>query len=192
MDSQNFDKDIEEALKVLRNGGIILYPTDTVWGLGCDATNEKAVERIYKLKMRENSKSMIILLGDVGMIESFTAPLPNIAYELLDSIVEPTTIIYDGAKNIAKNLIAEDNSIAIRITNEKYSQTLAKRFRKPLVSTSANLAGKDTPAIYKQIDKNIIDAVDYVVQYRQNDNKSAKPSAIIKLTSQGRVKVIRT
>ncbi|MFV0506201.1 MAG: L-threonylcarbamoyladenylate synthase [Bacteroidales bacterium] len=189
MDS--FNKDIEEALGVLRNGGIILYPTDTVWGIGCDASNEMAVERIYKLKKRESSKNMIILLGDIAVIESYTATLPDIAYELLDCVVEPTTIIYDGAKNLARNLIPEDNSVAIRVTKERFSQSLTKRFKKALVSTSANIAGSTTPATFGQIDKNIIDGVDYVVKYRQDDCTKVKPSAIIKLQSNGGVEILR-
>ncbi|MFV0483345.1 MAG: L-threonylcarbamoyladenylate synthase [Bacteroidales bacterium] len=189
--SETFKQDIENALKVLRDGGIILYPTDTIWGLGCDATNKIATERIYNIKQRHSSKSMIVLLADIGMIESYTAQLPDVAFQLLECTTKPTTIIYDGAKNLADNIVAEDNSIAIRITDEVFSQTLARKFKRPIVSTSANIAESASPTTFRDIDSQIIESVDYVVKYRQDDHRKTVPSSIIKLQSDGRVVIIR-
>lgn len=187
-----FEKtDLKEALKVLRNGGVILYPTDTVWGLGCDATNEKAVARVYEIKRRAESKSLILLVDNVGRVENYVVDLPEIAYDLLEVTDKPTTIIYDKAKNLPPSLVAEDGSIAIRITNEEFSNALCSVAHVPLVSTSANISGEPTPCNFSEISEEIINSVDYVVKYRREDTAKYEPSAIIKIGKGGQVKVIR-
>ena len=183
--------DIKSAIAVLQNGGIILYPTDTIWGIGCDACNEEAVKRIYAIKNRVDSKSMLILLENAALLDRYIDEVPEIAFDLIELTDKPITIIYDGAKNLAKNLIAEDGSIGIRITQEAYSSDLIRRFKRPVVSTSANISGKPSPACFDEIDQQIIDAVDYVVKYRQDDMQKAVPSGIIKLGSGGEIKIIR-
>ena len=183
--------DIKAALEVLQKGGVILYPTDTIWGLGCDACNEDAVKRIYAIKNRHDSKSMLVLMENAALIERYVKEVPEIAYNLIELTDKPLTIIYDGAKNLAENLIAEDGSIGIRITTEAFSSELIKRFKRPVVSTSANVSGKPSPACFDEIGKEIIDAVDYVVKYRQDDIQKAVPSSILKLGVGGEIKIIR-
>ncbi|MBN2165722.1 MAG: threonylcarbamoyl-AMP synthase [Marinilabiliaceae bacterium] len=183
--------DLKNALNVLYKGGIILYPTDTIWGIGCDATNANAVKRIYDLKQRADSKSMLILIDNDAKLNSYLSEVPEIAYDLIDLADKPLTIIYDGAKNLAHNLIAEDGSIGIRITNEPFSKQLCNQFKKPIVSTSANISGQSSPGHFGEISNNIISAVDYVVTYRQDETTIAKPSGIIKLGVNGEIKVIR-
>ena len=183
--------DIKKALEVLKNGGIILYPTDTIWGIGCDATNNEAVKRVYEIKQREDSKSMLVLMENPNRISSYVNDVPEIALDLLEVTNKPTTIIYSDAKNLANNLINSDGSIGIRITNEDFTQQLIQRFKKPIVSTSANISG-DTPAQnFIEINQNIIDAVDYVVEYRQDDMTKAQPSSIIKIEADWNVQIIR-
>jgi L-threonylcarbamoyladenylate synthase len=189
--SSDFRHDIDNALKILKGGGIILYPTDTIWGIGCDATNEAAVRRIYKLKEREDRKSMLVLLANEGSVERYTTNVPEIAWELLEVADTPLTIIYPGARNFAPSLVAEDGSIGIRITKEEFTATLINRFGKPLVSTSANISGKSSPANFSAIDPEIIRRVDYVVHYRQDDTTAARPSSIIKLGPKGEIVIIR-
>jgi L-threonylcarbamoyladenylate synthase len=184
-------EDIKAALEVLQKGGIILYPTDTIWGIGCDACNEEAVKRIYAIKSRQDSKSMLVLMENAALLERYVDEVPEIAYDLIELTDKPLTIIYDGAKNLAKNLIAEDGSIGIRITTEKFSSEMIKRFKRPIVSTSANVSGKPSPACFDEIDREIIDAVDYVVKYRQDDTQKATPSSIMKLGRGGEIKIIR-
>ncbi len=184
-------EDIKAALEVLQKGGVILYPTDTIWGLGCDAANEEAVRRIYAIKNREDSKSMLVLMENAALLERYVDEVPEIAYDLIELSDKPLTIIYDGARNMAKNLIAEDGSIGIRITAEKFSSELIRRFKRPIVSTSANISGKPSPACFDEIDSEIIDAVDYVVKYRQDDAQKAIPSGIMKLGRGGEIKIIR-
>ena len=184
-------KEIKTTLDILYSGGIILYPTDTIWGIGCDATNRDAVKRIYELKKREDSKSMLVLIDDAGRIPSYITKMPEIAFDLIEVSDKPLTIIYPGAKNLADNLIADDGSIGIRVTNEKFTQELIRRFKRPIVSTSANISGQNTPALFDEIKDEIKDAVDYVVNYRQDDFIKQKPSGIIKLGINGTVKVIR-
>jgi len=184
-------EDIKKAVKVLREGGIILYPTDTIWGIGCDASNEKAVERIYKLKQRADSKSMLLLVSRPEMIQFYVDELNDTAYDLFDLTTEPLTIILDDAKNLAKNLIATDGSIGFRVTNEEFSHKMIQQFKMPVVSTSANISGQTSPAIFDEISEEIISAVDYVVNYRQEDTNKAKPSKIIKLGKSGQFKLIR-
>lgn len=184
-------EDIKAALEVLQKGGVILYPTDTIWGLGCDAANEEAVRRIYAIKNREDSKSMLVLMENAALLERYVDEVPEIAYDLIELSDKPLTIIYDGARNMAKNLIAEDGSIGIRITAEKFSSELIRRFKRPIVSTSANISGKPSPACFDEIDSEIIEAVDYVVKYRQDDTQKAIPSGIMKLGRGGEIKIIR-
>lgn len=184
--------DIKAALDVLQKGGVILYPTDTIWGLGCDACNEEAVKRIYAIKNRIDSKSMLVLMENAALLERYVAEVPEIAYDLIELSEKPLTIIYDGAKNLAKNLIAEDGSIGIRLTTEAFSGDLIRRFKRPVVSTSANISGKPSPACFGEIEQEIIDAVDYVVKYRQDDTSKAVPSSIMKLGRGGEIKIIRS
>lgn len=183
--------EIIKTLEVLKTGGIILYPTDTIWGIGCDATNEKAVERIYQIKKRSGQKSMLVLLDNAGKIPSYVNKMPDIAWDLIDLADKPLTIIYPQAKNLAKNLIASDGSIGIRITKDPFTQKLIERFRKPIVSTSANISGEKAPGNFSAIHPQIFDLVDYIVQWRQNDYTQASPSGIIKLGINGEIEVIR-
>jgi len=174
-------EDIKKALEVLRSGGVILYPTDTVWGLGCDATNEKAVERIFEIKKRADSKALLLLVDNSARIQSYVDEVPEIAWDLIDVADKPLTIIYPNAKNVATNLLAEDKSIGIRVTNEQFSKSLCAQFRRPIVSTSANVSGEVTPSNFSLITEEIKSAVDYVVTFKQNDITHNKPSSIIKL-----------
>ena len=183
--------DIKAALEVLQKGGVILYPTDTIWGLGCDANNEEAVKRIYDIKKRNDSKSMLVLMENAALLERYVDEVPEIAYDLIELTDKPLTIIYDGAKNLAKNLIAEDGSIGIRITTEAFSSDLIRRYKRPIGSTSANVSGKPSPACFDEISQEIIDLVDYVVKYRQDDTQKAVASSIMKLGRGGEIKIIR-
>lgn len=188
--NEEIKNDIIRACEVMKNGGIILYPTDTIWGIGCDATNAEAVQRIFDLKQRADSKSMLVLLDDAGKIASY-ADVPDIAYDLLETNDKPMTIIYPNAKRLAPNLIAADKSIGIRITHEEFSHDLIYRFRKPIVSTSANISGETAPTIFSEISENIKSGVDYIVGYRQTDTHKAEPSSIIKLGMGGEFELIR-
>ena len=185
------NEDINKALEVLRSGGIILYPTDTVWGIGCDATNPDAVAKIYALKQRHDSKSMLVLVDAPMRIQSYIERIPDVAWDLIELTDKPLTIIYDKAKNLAPNLIADDGSIGIRVTSELFSKELCSRFKKPIVSTSANVSGKAAARFFAEVTADIVDGVDYVVQYRQDDTTPSKPSGIIKLGSGGEIKIIR-
>lgn len=185
------EADLKEALRVLKEGGIILYPTDTVWGIGCDARNPEAVEKIFKLKERADSKSMLVLVGSEGMLQRTVKSVPEIAWQLIDVAVNPMTIIYDNPVGVADNLKAEDGSLGIRITTEKFSRTLCERMRGPIVSTSANKSGKPTPMTFSEISSDIKEGVDYVCKFRQKEKASSKPSNIIKITKENIVKVIR-
>lgn len=184
-------QEINKAIDVLKKGGVILYPTDTIWGIGCDATNPAAVEKIYKIKQRAESKAMLVLINDSSELDKYVETVPDIAYELIDVAVKPLTIIYDEAIGLASNLIASDGSIGIRVTKEEFSHQLCKRFRKPIVSTSANVSGKKSPATFREIDNAILESVDYVVNYRQEDDCALKSSEIIKLSKSGTIKIIR-
>lgn len=184
-------EDIKNAVEVLKNGGIILYPTDTIWGIGCDATNEEAVKKIYELKKREDSLSMLVLLENPNRINSYIQEVPEIAWDLIDASDKPMTIIYPNAKNLAKNLVAKDNSIGIRLTEEKFSSELIFRFKKPVVSTSANISGEASPQNFSEISDVIKEGVDYIVGFRQEDIKKASPSSIIKLGLSGEIQIIR-
>ncbi|MBS5979201.1 L-threonylcarbamoyladenylate synthase [Dysgonomonas sp. Marseille-Q5470] len=185
------EEDIKKAFEVLVSGGLILYPTDTIWGIGCDATNEEAVHRVYELKRRVDSKALITLLDNPIKLDYYIDEVPSLAWDLIELSEKPLTIIYDGARNVAPNLMAEDGSLAIRVTKEKFSQELCKRFRKALVSTSANISGEPAPANFDDISEEIKLGVDYIVKYRQEDTSKSKASSIIKLGKTGEVKIIR-
>lgn len=186
-----FKEDLRQALAVLRAGGIILYPTDTVWGLGCDATNPAAVEKIYKLKRRAESKSMLVLVADEAQAERFTEDAEEIAFTLMTESVSPLTVIFDKGFGLADNLTADDGSIGIRMTREPFTKALCRTLRRPLVSTSANISGAPSAAIFSEISDEIINGVDYVVNYRRDDRRRHRPSAIIKVSHGGVIKIIR-
>ena len=182
--------EINNALQILKQGGLILYPTDTVWGIGCDATNLEAVEKIYGLKQRSDTKALICLVADDRMLKKYVKKVPEVAYNILDVADNPITIIYDDAQNLAKNLIADDNTIAIRIPNDDFCFQLLRRFNGAIVSTSANISGQPTPKSYKEISQEVLKGVDYVVNLHR-EKICNKPSSIIKLGNDGKVQVIR-
>ena len=184
-------EDIKQAIEILNKGGIILYPTDTVWGLGCDATNAEAVKRIYEIKHRIDSKALITLVDSEVKIQFYVRDVPPVAWDLMELSEKPVTIIYDTARNLADNLIANDGSVGIRVTNEAFSKELCFRFKKAIVSTSANISGEASPACFSEISQEIKDAVDYICHSRQNEKKKSRPSSIIKLGTGGEIKVIR-
>ncbi len=186
----DFKEDIANALKTLREGGIILYPTDTIWGIGCDATNENAVAKIYKIKKRVDSKAMLSLVGADYQLQQYVKDIPDIAWQLIDVAVNPLTLIYEKPIGIADNLKAEDGSAGFRITHERFSRELCRQLRRPIVSTSANISGQEPPKTFHNISLEIRDAVDYMVEYGR-DNESAIPSNIIKIGSAGEIKIIR-
>jgi L-threonylcarbamoyladenylate synthase len=187
----SFAEDIAKAVEVLRSGGIILYPTDTIWGIGCDATNPTAVNRIYEIKKRQDTKSMLVIMENPNLLTSYIVEVPEIAWELIEVADTPLTIIYPRAKNLAANLLAEDGSIGIRITNDAFTQQLIQRFRKPVVSTSANISGQKSPQNFAEISDEIKQSVDYVVGFRQDDLSKSNPSGIIKLGVGGQIEIIR-
>ncbi len=186
-------EDLARAVEVLRAGGVIVYPTDTVWGIGCDATNEAAVQRVYELKHRADTKSMLVLLDGAGKLQGYVEEVPSVAWDLLETSEgqRPLTIIYPGAKNLAPNLIAEDGSIGIRITTEPFSRALCAQLHRPVVSTSANLSGEPTAKNFRQISQAVLDAADYVCLYRRDDEEEKRPSSIIKLGTHNEVEIIR-
>lgn len=186
-----FQEDIKNAVEVLRKGGVILYPTDTVWGIGCDATNAEAVARVYNIKQRDDSKALICLVDSDGRLQRYVRNVPDVAWQLLDCADKPMTVILDGAINLAENLIAPDGSIAMRITNEKFSKELCYRFQKAIVSTSANISGEPTAQNYRDIAPAILEAVDYVCWTRRQEHLPHEPSSIIKLGMGGEVEIIR-
>lgn len=184
-------QDISEAVRVVKGGGIILYPTDTIWGIGCDATNAEAVARVYAIKQRKDSKALICLLGSDASLSLYVDRVPEVAYDLVELTTKPLTIIYDNARNLAPNLIAEDGSVGIRVTKEEFSQTLCMRCKRALVSTSANISGQPSPACFKEIPAELLDAVDYVCTSRRDEKPQAKPSSIMKLSASNEIKIIR-
>lgn len=184
-------EEIKKTLEVLRAGGVILYPTDTVWGLGCDATNEAAVKRIFDIKKRVDTKAMLVLIDSSAKIQAYIEDVPDMAWDLIEFTEKPLTIIYPDAKNLAKNLIAEDKSVGIRVTNEAFSKSLCAQFRKPIVSTSANISGETAPANFSQISDEIKSSVDYIVNFRHDDLSKPKPSSIIKLGKGNLFQMIR-
>ncbi|OFX24278.1 MAG: threonylcarbamoyl-AMP synthase [Bacteroidetes bacterium GWA2_31_9] len=188
---KSYLEEIKTVVKLLKEGKVILYPTDTIWGIGCDATNSEAVKRVYEIKKRIDSKAMIVLLDLPEKISLYIKQVPEIAWDIIDCADEPLTIIYPEAIRIAKNLIAEDGSVGIRITKEQFSKDLIYRFNKPIVSTSANISGEPSPACFADISDEIKNSVDYIVKYSQNFNQKSKPSGIIKVGLNGEVWVIR-
>ena len=182
--------DINEIVAKLKQGETMLYPTDTILGLGCDAKNEAAIEKIYQIKNRPSSKSLIILVDSPRMLQNIVE-VPELAWDLIEFTTKPLTIIYDGARNLAENLLAEDGSVGIRVTAEEFSKQLCFRFRKAIVSTSANISGQPSPANFSEISEEVKQAVDYIVEYRQDEVGHSKPSSIIKLGKGGEVKIIR-
>lgn len=199
MRDSRYDKaDLDQAVEVLRAGGIIVYPTDTIWGIGCDATNAEAVRKIYALKQREDSKSMLVLLDAPGKLQGYVRDIPEAAWMLLeasepeaDSDSKPLTIIYPNARNLASNLIAEDGSIGIRITSELFSKALCERLKRPIVSTSANISGHPSARFYHEIEQEILEGADYICRFRREDDTPHQPSSIIKLDANGTFQIIR-
>lgn len=175
----------------MREGGVILYPTDTIWGIGCDATNEDAVRRVYEIKQRQDSKAMLVLVDSSVKVDFYVRDVPEVAWDLIDLADKPLTIIYSGARNLAANLLAEDGSVGIRVTNEDFSKRLCQQFRKAIVSTSANISGQPSPKNFSEISEEVKSAVDYIVGYRQEEMSNPKPSSIIKLGKGGVIKIIR-
>jgi len=176
----------------MREGGVILYPTDTIWGIGCDATNEDAVRRVYEIKQRQDSKAMLVLVDSSVKVDFYVQDVPEVAWDLIDLADKPLTIIYSGARNLAANLLAEDGSVGIRVTNEDFSKRLCQQFRKAVVSTSANISGQPSPRNFSEISEEVKSAVDYIVGYRhQEEMSNPKPSSIIKLDKGGVIKIIR-
>jgi len=186
-----FDEDIKESLVVLKKGGIILYPTDTIWGLGCDATNPSAVDKIFRIKSRNESKSLLVLVDGIQMLERYVNDIPEIAYELIDVSDGPLTLIYPSGKNLAPGICNEDGSVGIRVCHDEFCSELINRFRKPIVSTSANFSGKPSPENFGDIENPVIEAVDFVVNYRQDDRQKFNPSPVIKLEKNGTIQIIR-
>lgn len=184
-------EDIQKACEVMRAGGIILYPTDTIWGIGCDATNEEAVRKVYDLKRRTDNKAMLVLTDSPAKLSMYVSDMPDIAWDLIEVADKPLTIIYPEAKNLANNLLGEDGSVGIRVTTEEFSRKLCERYRMPLVSTSANVSGEPSPANFQEVSETIRNGVDYIVRYRQDDMSKTKPSNIIKLGAGGVIQVIR-
>lgn len=185
------EKEITKAVDVLRKGGVIIYPTDTIWGIGCDATNEKAVKKIYDIKRRLEEKTMIVLLSDKSELKDYLKTVPPIALDLIDSWKKPLTIVYDGAENLAKNLIRDDNTVAMRISRDEFSQKVIQQLGKPLVSTSANRSGEKAPLFYKSITKEILNSVDHIVNLYHDSMNDVKPSTIIRLYENGNFEVLR-
>ena len=183
-------EEVHKCVKVLEEGGLILYPTDTVWGIGCDATNEDAVRKVFKLKQREDSKSLIIIVANDRMLNYHVKDISELAWDIIDIAEKPTTIIYENATNLAPNLIAKDNSVAIRMIKEGFAHQLAFNYRKPIVSTSANISGSPTPFSFDEIPNQIKDNVDYIVNSKF-DSGSKKPSSLIKLRTNGDIEILR-
>ena len=175
----------------MNEGGVILYPTDTIWGIGCDATNEEAVRRVYEIKQRSDSKAMLVLVDSAVKVDFYVQDVPEIAWDLIEMADKPLTVIYSGARNLASNLLAEDGSVGIRVTNEEFSKRLCQQFRKAIVSTSANISGQPSPGGFREISEEIKSAVDYIVECRREETERPKPSGIIKLEKGGVIKIIR-
>lgn len=188
---QEMIEDIKKACRVMNEGGVILYPTDTIWGIGCDATNEEAVRRVYEIKQRADSKAMLALVDSPVKVDFYVQDVPEIAWDLIEMADKPLTVIYSGARNLAPNLLAEDGSVGIRVTNEEFSKRLCQQFRKAIVSTSANISGRPSPGNFSEISEEIKSAVDYIVECRREETDRPKPSGIIKLEKGGVIKIIR-
>ena len=191
MSNEHFEEDVEKAIEVMQQGGIILYPTDTIWGIGCDATQEKPIRRIFDLKQREDSKSMIILVAEEKDILQYVAAPDLAVFDFIEEQTRPTTIIFEHAVGLPDNLVSSDGSIAIRIVQDSFCRHLIKRLRKPIVSTSANISGQPSPQHFQQVSEEIKRGVDYIVKWRQNHLSPSQPSQIIKWKSDGSYEVIR-
>lgn len=189
--AKSMEAQIQKALEVLKSGKTILYPTDTVWGIGCDATNALAVQQIYTLKKRDERKALVCLVADFNMLENYVSSVPKEVFKILKHRKNPTTVIYNNPQKIAPNLIAENNTLALRICQDEFCQKLIKRLGKPIVSSSANISGTPTPQAFEQIQDEIKESVDYIVNLRQQKTETAKPSTIIKVDSKGHAKTIR-
>ncbi len=187
---EHFKQEIISAMAVLKRGGLILYPTDTIWGIGCDATNADAIERVYALKNRPGAKALICMVSDFKMLNQYVSDIPEVAYDILKYAAKPTTIIYDKPIRVAENLLAEDESLAIRVSKHNFSKALIRKYKRPIVSTSANISGQPSPNSFQEIDPAILEGVDYVVNLERN-KKNGPPSAIIKLKNDGTVQIIR-
>ena len=191
MTQKQIAEDIKTAVQTLRKGGLILYPTDTIWGIGCDASNEDAVRRIFQLKQREDSKAMICLVDSANRMQRYLRQVPDVAWDLVEFAEKPLTLILDGAVNLAPSLIAEDGSVGIRVTRENISHELCYRYERAIVSTSANISGTPSPSCFAEISDEIKNGVDYIMLSRQNDLSKGKPSQIIKLGLDGQIQIIR-
>ena len=189
--NEHIHKEVNAALEVIKRGGLILYPTDTVWGIGCDASNPQAIEKVYELKQRHESKALICLVSDFKMLNQFVEEVPEVAYDILKYAVKPTTIIYDKPIRVAENLVPEDNTLAIRVVKNDFCKQLIRKFRRPIVSTSANISGEPTPGNFGEISDAIKNGVDHIVDVQRNEKRANTPSAIIKLSRDGEVKIIR-
>lgn len=190
--SQRIDKqDLDQALDTLKSGGLILYPTDTIWGIGCDATNEEAVQRVFALKGREKEKSMILLLHNDNQLASYVDEVPEVAYELIEVSDRPLTVIYSKGKNLAPSVVATDGSVGIRVIRHPFCTQLLQRFRKPIVSTSANISGANSPVSFYDIDEQVKSGVDYVVKYGQELVGDGKPSTVMRLGASGKFEFLR-
>lgn len=183
--------EVKKAIEVMRKGGIILYPTDTVWGIGCDATNAEAVKRVYDIKKRDDSKALICLVDSEARLSRYVRDIADVTWNLIELATQPLTIVFDNAMGLAPNLLAEDGSVGIRITKEEFSKELCFRFQKPIVSTSANISGQPTPKTFDEISDEIKNSVDYVVKYSRQSKEKHKPSSIIKINSSGKFTIIR-
>ncbi|MBR6980433.1 MAG: threonylcarbamoyl-AMP synthase [Prevotella sp.] len=191
MENQQYEKDVRNAVEVMRKGGVILYPTDTVWGIGCDATNPDAVKRVFEIKQREDSKALICLVDSEARLQRYVRDVPNVAWDIIELSTNPVTIILDGASNLAHNVMAEDGSVAMRVTKEPFSNLLCYRFQKAIVSTSANISGQPPAANYRDIAPELLEAVDYVCTSRRQEKRPHTPSSIIRLRPNGEVEVVR-
>lgn len=189
--SDDYKEDLDNALKALRAGGIILYPTDTIWGIGCDATNPAAVARVYALKRRSESKSMLVLVPSAADMEKYSAAVPDVAYELSELSERPCTIVLDNAMNLAPNLISPDGSIGMRVTRDRFSRELCLALRRPLVSTSANISGHPSASCFSMIEPEVKAGVDYIVEWRRDDETPGHPSSVIRISADGQFKILR-
>ncbi|MCR4920315.1 MAG: threonylcarbamoyl-AMP synthase [Bacteroidaceae bacterium] len=191
MTQKEIAEDIMQAVQTMRSGGLILYPTDTIWGIGCDATNAEAVKRVFALKQRDDSKALICLVDSANRMQQYSRSIPDVAWDLIDFAQNPLTLIVDGAVNLAPNLVASDGSVAIRVTRERISHDLCYRFQRAVVSTSANVSGQPAPRNFMEIAPEIVEGVDYVMKARQNDVTKGRPSQIVKITKDGQISFIR-
>lgn len=191
MEEANINNDISRCVEIMRKGGIILYPTDTIWGIGCDATNSAAVRRIYELKQRADHKAMIVLVNNEAMLDRYVNGIPEIAWDLIEATVTPTTIVFDHGVGLAPELLGPDGSVGVRLTKERFSSMLCQRLQHPVVSTSANISGEKSALFFEEISQKIIDGVDYVADFRREDRQPHRPSSVIRLTSNGIVEIIR-